>query len=126
MKATTLAIAALCVGTAVAAAGPYRDDQPTLNPKELHTYFAPYVPAVRDCYRENARGRGVKGELRIELLIHRDGSVVSFGFHAPGVSDAWLRRLDACLRPLSDTWHFPPRRGFTTAEIPLQFQRLAR
>ncbi|MBL0216266.1 MAG: hypothetical protein IPQ07_20570 [Myxococcales bacterium] len=99
------------------------EDQQTINAKDLRKYFEPYIPAVKECYAPASSGREARGVLRLELTIHRDGTVVQFGFKAPGVVGAALSRLDGCLRNLSTTWHFPPRRGFTMAIIPLQFVR---
>jgi hypothetical protein len=122
-------IAILVAGLVVAAgAGHAADgddpDQPTLSAKDLAKYFAPYVPAVKQCYADNGHGPRADGSLRLELVIHRDGSVFRFGFVAAGVRGAWLRRLDKCLRKLSESWHFPVRAGFTTAVLPFQFQRI--
>lgn len=105
-------------------AGPSDDvDQPTLSARDLKKYFEPYVPAVKECYVVNANGHDVDGTLRLELVIRPGGDVIRFGFVAPGVAGAWLRRLDGCLRRLSDTWHFPVRRSYTTAVMPFLFER---
>jgi hypothetical protein len=114
---------ALALVTPARAAVDDDPDQISISAKDLHKYFEPYVPAVRDCYAANASGPQATGNLRLELVIHRDGSVFKFGFAAPGVTGAWLRKLDGCLRALSETWHFPVRRGFTTAVLPFVFQR---
>lgn len=106
-----------------AAGGGEADDQETISAKDLRVYFEPYIPGVKDCYAPSAPPAGSPAVLRLELTIHRDGSVVRFGFQAPGVTGPLLRRLDACLRKLSIAWHFPVRRSFTTAIIPLQFTR---
>lgn len=110
----------------VALATTVRADEPRDNPeaesltaKELRKYIAPYVPGIRDCYL--AKAKLGPGTLRLELIIHRDGSVVRFGFTASKASATARQQLDRCLRPLSETWHFPVRRGFTTAVIPFHF-----
>jgi hypothetical protein len=121
---TLLVIAALLAAPSLGqASGGDDTEQLTINAKDLRKYFEPYIPGVKDCYGTNAQGREARGILSLELTIHRDGSVVRFGFKAPGVTGAALRRLDGCLRTLSEAWHFPVRRGFTTAIIPLQFVR---
>lgn len=94
-------------------------DAASLTAKELRKYIEPYVPGIRDCYL--AKAKLGTGSLRLELIIHRDGSVHQFGFKAPDASAAARQQLDRCLRPLSETWHFPVRRGFTSAVIPFQF-----
>ncbi len=97
-------------------------DQPSLDAKDLKKYFAPYVAGVKDCYAASSRDRTATGVLRLELVIRPDGTVNRFSFRAPGIIGGQLRLLDSCLRPKSETWHFPVRRGFTTAIIPFQFQ----
>ena len=94
-------------------------DADSLTAKELHKYFEPYLVGVRDCYAANAKTGD--GTLRLELIIHRDGTVFKFGFTAPGVPSKAIQELDHCLRPLSETWHFPVRRGFTSAVVPFLF-----
>jgi hypothetical protein len=102
---------------------PHEVDRRTLTSRELDTYFEPYVPAVRACYLKHARGPRATGVLRLELIIHRDGSVFRIGLVAPGLSRADLRSLDRCVRQHASDWHFPVRGGFTTAAIPFFFQR---
>jgi hypothetical protein len=97
-------------------------DQQTLNAKDLKKYFAPYIAGVKDCYAANSRDRTATGVLRLELVIRPDGTVNRFSFKAPGIIGAPHRLLDICLRSQSETWHFPVRRGFTTAVLPFQFQ----
>ncbi len=116
----SLAFVALAALSGLAAADP-DEDQPTISAPALTKAFQPYVPAVRDCYA--AHGRRAGGTLRLELVIQRDGTVYRFGFDAPGVTGAAYRDLDACLRPLSEIWHFPVRRGYTTAVLPFMFTR---
>lgn len=94
-------------------------DADSLTAKELHKYFEPYLVGIRDCYAANAKTGD--GTLRLELIIHRDGTVFKFGFTAPGVPSKAIQELDHCLRPLSETWHFPVRRGFTSAVVPFLF-----
>jgi hypothetical protein len=123
--AVLAAVALLGIGGVARGGGGSGDDsdQQTISAKDLKKYFEPYIPAVRDCYVANAHEREADGNLRLELIIHRDGTVFRFGFAARGVTGAWLRKLDGCLRELSETWHFPVRRGFTTAVMPFYFQR---
>ena len=102
---------------------PDQPDKPSLTAKELETYFEPYVPEVKKCWLTHAKGPDVKGELRLELVIHNHGHVRRFAFMAPGVVGKPLARLDACLRKLSKKWSFPQRGGFTTAVIPFYYQR---
>jgi len=120
MKA--LACVALIGLTGLAVADP-EEDELTISAKDLKKAFAPYVPAVRDCYAAHAHAPRADGTLRLELVIQRDGTVYKFGFDAPGVTGPARRDLGDCLRPLSETWHFPVRRGYTTAIIPFLFAR---
>lgn len=110
-------VSALC-GVAIAAPD---DPDRTLSAREVQTYFEPYVPAVRACYLEHAKGKRVTGALRLELIIHHHGQVFRFGFAAPGVEKPQLAKLDTCLRALASTWRFPVRKGFTTAVLPFVF-----
>lgn len=98
-------------------------DTPTLTAKEVARYFEPYAPAVRRCYIDHARSKSAEGTLRLELIIHSNGSIFKFGYAAPGVVKPHLERLDRCLRKLPPTWRFPVRRGFTSAVIPFLFVR---
>jgi hypothetical protein len=119
----TLALLALSLSAAVATAG--GEDEQTLDATSLQHYFRPYVAGVRDCYA-NARTPAADGSLRIELLIHRDGSVIELNFQAGGIAGDARLRLGTCLRSLSETWHFPPRRAFTSAMLPFSFERAHR
>ncbi len=112
----------LLVGVLVrsANAGPDDPDR-ALSAREVQTYFAPYVPAVRACYLANAKGPRVTGVLRLELIIHHHGQLYRFGFSAPGVDKPWRPKLDACLRALAKTWSFPVRKGFTSVVLPFVF-----
>ena len=119
-SAITASVLALLVAMA-RADDPPRDntDASGLTAKELRNYIQPYVVGIRDCYVTKAKLGD--GSLRLELIIHRDGSVFKFSFTAPKVSAGARQQLDRCLRPLSETWHFPVRRGFTSAVIPFLF-----
>jgi hypothetical protein len=110
----------VCVFARVVSAGPDASDR-TLSAREVQTYFAPYVPAVRECVIAYGKGRHATGALRLELIIHHHGHVYRFGFAAPGVEKPWLGKLDTCLRGLAKTWRFPVRTGFTTAVLPFLF-----
>jgi hypothetical protein len=125
MKIDRLAFIAVCAISLSSAAERGGGDpfKPDLDARDVQTYFGPYVASVRDCYAAHATSREADGTLRLELTIRPDGNLARFGFTAPGVSGGPLRRLDGCLRDLSQAWHFPVRRGFTQAVIPLWFQR---
>jgi hypothetical protein len=118
---TTAVIAAIVASTAAYAR--FDDPSATLTAAEVQRYFAPYLPEIRDCYLANARGKDVTGALRLELIIHPNGSMYRFGFAAPGVRPPWSGKLDSCLRALAASWHLPERKGFTTAVVPFYFQR---
>jgi len=119
--ATALTVLALAAAAPPAHAGS-DDPEIMLSAAEVQKYFAPYVPAVRGCYVANARSKSADGNLRLELIIHPDGSIFRFGFAAPGVTAPWLGKLEACLRALVPGWHFPVRKRFTTAVLPFLFQ----
>ncbi len=121
MRRLWLVTAAMFATTVAGARGD--DPSATLTSAEVQTSFAPYLPEVRACYLANARGTGVTGVLRLELIIHPNGSVYRFGFAAPGVRGRSLARLDGCLRALATSWHLPERKGFTSAVVPYLFQR---
>jgi len=126
MRVPLLAILALVVACPASVRGdtPGGDVlQDRIDAKELKKYFTPYVPGVKDCYVANTKAHEVDGTLRLELVIHPAGNVHRFGFQAPRLKGTPLRKLDKCLRELSETWHFPQRRGFTTAVLPFKFQR---
>jgi hypothetical protein len=116
-----MSVALALAGPTSAHGAPDRIDPRTLSAKEVAKYFAPYVSDVRGCYTSNAKSKKATGELRLELVIHHNGSVYRFGFAAPGVTHPWKPRLDACLRRLSKTWKFPLRKGFTSAVLPFVF-----
>lgn len=123
MDGRLLAVVIVAVAlVARASAGPDDPDK-TLTARDVQKYFEPYVPEVRSCYLNHARGKNLTGELRLELIIHRNGSIYRFGFVAPGVDKPAHRRLDACLRALVPTWRFPVRTGFTTAVVPFLFHK---
>ncbi len=126
MKRELLATAVTAAIFATPAAHARPDDpSATLTAAEVQQAFAPYLTAIRGCYLANARGKDVAGTLRLELIIHPNGSMFRFGFAAPGVRPPWLGKLDTCLRALATSWHLPERKGFTTAVVPYFFQRTA-
>lgn len=102
---------------------PAAGDDRTLTAAELDRYFEPYVPQVRACYLASARGPRATGAVRLEIIIHRDGSVWKLGVVAPGVTGVSGVRLERCVQKAARSWHFPVRAGFTTAAIPFYFQR---
>ncbi len=109
-------------GLAVVANAAPDDPDVTLSAAEVHKAFARYEPAVESCYVNLARGKKADGTLRLELIIHRDGTVFTFAFTAAGVEQPSLGKLDACLRELVPSWQFPPRKGFTTVVLPFLYQ----
>jgi len=100
--------------------------QPNLSARDISHYIRPYVAGVRDCYAANATGREADGTLRLELVIEPEGSVAQLGFSAGGVNGAARVRLGRCLRDLGHSWHFPVRRGYTTATVPFVFSTSSR
>ena len=119
-----LAVAGASALVATLAVGaPDPRDEPSLSAKDLARYFAPYAADVRSCYAANAKSKEATGALRLELIIERTGFVSQFGFAAPGVVAPWRARLDGCLREQAKVWHFPVRRGSTSAVVPFLFTR---
>lgn len=99
-------------------------DRKTLSAEEVERYVAPYFPAVRTCFLTHAKAaRKATGELRIELVIHRDGSVFQSTVGTPGVVGAARKRLEACVRKQVTAWRFPVRKRFTTALVPYHFHK---
>lgn len=102
-------------------------DGKTLTAAEVGRYADGYVPAVKQCYlTHTAKAKGATGAVRLELIIHRDGSVFALTVVAPGVTGKALRKLDGCVQKQAASWHFPVRRGFTSVVIPFVFQRARR
>jgi hypothetical protein len=100
-------------------------EEPTLNAQEVQRYAAVYYAPIRACYLQHGRAaKGSSGELALKLVVHRDGYVHEFSIDAPGVKGKALKKLDACIRNEALTWHFPPRRDFTTAILPYYFMYL--
>ncbi len=122
-RLVVMSLALALAGPTTTFGAPDKIDTHTLSAKEVATYFAPYVSEVRSCYLRNAKSKEATGALRLELVIHHNGSVFRFGFAAPGVTKPWLARLDGCLRTRSRTWKFPLRRGFTSAVLPFVYLR---
>lgn len=125
MRLVSLALVIAMTGGLGVRAGVARSEDPdaTLSAKDVQTHFAPYVPEVRTCYLTHARSKTATGVIRLELLVHPNGSIYRFGFVAPGVGKPWLGKLDACLRALVPAWHLPARKGYTTAVLPFLFQK---
>jgi hypothetical protein len=97
-------------------------DRRSLGSTEIDRYVSVYLPAIKACYLKNS-GKTATGELRLELIIHRDGNVVKVAVTAPGVVGAPLRKLDACVKSEVARWHFPVRAGYTSAIVPYFFLR---
>ncbi len=99
-------------------------DRKTLAAEEVERYVAPYFPAIRTCYLTHAKAaRKATGELRIELVIHRNGSIFQSTVATPGVVGAARKRLEACVRKEVTAWRFPVRKRFTTALVPYHFHK---
>lgn len=95
---------------------PIRPDQ-TMSTDEVTTYALRYHPRIARCYKVHADKRA--GELRLYLVIARNGRVVHVDIDAPV-----LRRmpLERCVRNEVRTWRFPQRTGFTNVTIPYAFR----
>jgi hypothetical protein len=99
-------------------------DRKTLTAAEIDRYVGEYVPAIKACYlTHRKKAKAATGALRLELIIHRDGTVFKLAIAANGIVGAPLRRLESCVRKEVERWHFPVRRGFTSTVIPFFFLR---
>ena len=96
----------------------------TLSAAEIERYIAPYYSAIRECFvSATARKRSATGALKLELIIHRDGTAFHLAIAAPGVTGAARKKLETCIRKETERWHFPVRFGFTSAVVPYYFLR---
>lgn len=121
MRALLMASMVLPI-TAWADNAPDNVDERTLSAALIERYAADYYPVIKDCYFDYGRAaKTATGELKIEVVIHRDGHVKDVAVEAPGVRGPSLRKLTACIRTEVDDWHFPVRRDFTTAVLPFLF-----
>lgn len=94
----------------------------TLTANDVERYLAPYVNEVRDCYLNKVKPPATR-TLRLELIIHRDGTVFRLGVIAPQVPKPIARKIETCIRAAASEWHFPPRSGFTHVTVPFFFHR---
>lgn len=94
----------------------------TLTAKDVERYLAPYVKTIRTCYLDNVKPQATR-TLRLELIIHRDGSVFRLGVITPQVPKPIARKVEMCIRAAASEWHFPPRSGFTHVTVPFFFHR---
>lgn len=125
-----LVVPALLVTTfAMADVGPPpsvrpRDDpgQRALSSEAVTRYATPYFGAIRDCYVAHARtSKRATGQLSLDLVVDRGGYVREVTIAAPGVTGKVFTRLDVCIHEQVATWHFPPRREFTSITLPFRF-----
>lgn len=94
-------------------------DARILSAAEVQKYMAPYADSVGDCYKKHGLNQKTSsGDVRIGLIIHRDGSVFRVRTRARGVKG---KALGECIEKLSKKWSFPPRRGFTHAVVPFYY-----
>jgi len=115
--------AALTAGVALGGEPSSADGKPPkhLTQTDIEQAIAHDVDAVARCYKKfGLRHKKAKGELRIELVVHRRGYVKRVSIDAPGVRG---KKLERCVRPLAQAWSFPERRYFTVASVPFFFLR---
>ncbi len=87
-----------------------------LTAAEIQRYMTPYTANVQKCYAKHGiADKKSTGDLKLELIIHKDGSVWRINVVAPGVKN---KKLYSCVKDLAKKWHFAPRKGFTHALIP--------
>jgi hypothetical protein len=90
-----------------------------LSREEIEKAIAPHVPAIQTCYKTHAAEQETaKGDLRLEMLIHPKGKIQKLWVVAPGVKG---KKLDKCIKDLSQSWRFPEKPGFTNAVLPFSF-----
>jgi outer membrane biosynthesis protein TonB len=89
-----------------------------LDSKAVRGAVKPHVDAMTECYRKSVKDVLATGDVRVELLIHRDGSVKKFKIIALGVKS---KGFSKCASKLIKKWKFPERKGFTSAVVPFFF-----
>ncbi|MBT8494938.1 MAG: AgmX/PglI C-terminal domain-containing protein [Deltaproteobacteria bacterium] len=96
-------------------------DKRTLSAASVVKYLTPYADSIRACYGKHGLAqKKATGDMRLELIIHRDGSVFRLKVYAPGVKG---KALGKCITKLSKKWSFPPRKGFTHVLVPFFYLR---
>jgi hypothetical protein len=92
-----------------------------LDATEIRKTMGPWVENLQNCYRDNALDQAkASGEMRLEMIIHREGKVVTHRVVAPGVSG---KKLAKCVAKVVAKLRFPRKSGFTTTAIPFYFMR---
>ncbi len=94
----------------------------TLTAKDVERYLEPYVEGIRKCYLSAGRPPSTR-LMRLELIIHRDGSIFRLRVITPQLSRPAARKIETCVRTASKEWRFPARSGFTHVTIPFFFHR---
>jgi len=123
-----LALVALLVPV-VAGAGEDKPAKKKLPPADMEKkiltaadvvkYLTPYEAKIGACYQQHAIAHPKStGDLKLELIVHRDGSIFRIHVMAAGLKGAEGKGLSDCITALSKDWSFPPRSGFTHVLIP--------
>lgn len=94
----------------------------TLTAKDVEHYLEPYVEGIRNCYLRASHPPSTR-MMRLELIIHRDGSIFRLQVITPNLARPAARKVETCVRAASKEWHFPARSGFTHVAIPFFFHR---
>lgn len=124
-----LAVASVMLAAAVALS--HADQRPatggdvsakTLTAKDVERYLEPYVDGIRKCYLSVGQPPSTR-MMRLELIIHRDGSIFRMQVITPKLSRPAARKVEACVRTAAKEWRFPPRSGFTHVAVPFFFHR---
>jgi len=94
-------------------------DKKILSAADVQKYLTPYEAKIGACYKQHASHHATStGDLKLELIVHRDGSIFRIHVAAAGLKGKELKPLSDCITALSKEWSFPPRSGFTHVLIP--------
>lgn len=130
MRSSWFSIVLLVASAGVAQAefrssGPERARAPeqALSQADIDAQVKPVSAEISKCYLDAAAQGG--GQLKVQLAIHRRGTLDAVTVTAPGVPAKIARKIEACVRGVVEPLEFPARRTSTTAVLPFFFQRTA-
>jgi hypothetical protein len=99
-----------------------RAAEQALSQADIDAQVKPVSAEISKCYLD-AAAQG--GQLKVQLAIHRRGTLDTVTVAAPGVPAKIARKIEACVRGVVEPLEFPARRTSTTAVLPFFFQRTA-
>ncbi|HEV7558532.1 MAG TPA: hypothetical protein VGO00_23845 [Kofleriaceae bacterium] len=121
MRISKLSILSILAATTSIASADRKER--TLEPVEVEAHVKPYLTEIEKCYVGAAGEIRGAGKLELDLVIHRDGSVLSLKVATPGLAMRQSQRVETCVRTAVENVKFPMRRDFTTAIVPYFFQK---